>query len=56
MTEKITAVTSVGHTPRKVLIKSNSISGKEIDIVDGFGFLESIFNTFEFELELYPDL
>ena len=36
MTEKITAVTSLGHTPLKVLIKSNSLSDKEIDIVDGF--------------------
>ena len=46
MTEKITAVTSLGHTPRKVLIKSNTISGKEIDIVDGFGFLEYHENIF----------
>ena len=46
MTEKITAVTSLGHIPRKVLIKSNTISGKEIDIVDGFGFLEYHENIF----------
>ena len=49
MTEKITAVTSLGHTPRKVLIKSNTISGKEIDIVDGFGFLEYHENFFRYD-------
>ena len=32
MTEKITAVTSLGHIPRKVIIKSNTIFSSVISI------------------------
>ena len=42
----ITAAVSQRPLPESIKIKSNTISGKELDIVDGFAFLEYHENIF----------